>query len=166
MELKSAWHQREGRGKEWGGNELKGIRVSIMCAGHYNSFVNPHKYYVLPFLATFVLIIHATYYATLLQAPECHPPHGRGRAPQSPPSSFTSRGGRRRDNDTATRRATRDASSDSSTIATRYGPSVMPDTSTLLERILVQSQRHCESHGWTTRCGCNLKGCRRRCRTW
>jgi hypothetical protein len=49
------------------------------------------------------------------------------------------------------RRTTRAASSDSSTLATHRGPPVMPDTCTAPERILVESPRHCESHGWTAR---------------
>jgi hypothetical protein len=51
----------------------------------------------------------------------------------------------------AARKAARAASSDSSTLATRRGPPVMPDVCTAPERILVQSPRHCPSHGWTAR---------------
>ncbi|PUZ53227.1 hypothetical protein GQ55_5G036500 [Panicum hallii var. hallii] len=55
------------------------------------------------------------------------------------------------DDDAATPRATRAASSDSSTLATGRGPPVMPDTCTAPERILVESPHHCESHGCITR---------------
>ncbi|PVH36951.1 hypothetical protein PAHAL_6G207200 [Panicum hallii] len=80
----------------------------------------------------------------LLRAPVCRPRRGRGRGagfagrgPRSPSSSFAS--------------PTRAASSDSSSLATRRGPPVMPGTCTAPECILVESLRHCESHEWTAR---------------
>lgn len=53
----------------------------------------------------------------------------------------------RRDSGAAARRATRAASSDSDTLATRYGPLIMPDTCTAPEHILVLLPCHCKSHG-------------------
>jgi hypothetical protein len=95
--------------------------------------------------------------AELLRAAVLRPRRGKGRGasfatrgPRSPPSSFASRGGRCRD-DAAAHRATIAASSDSSTLATCHGPPMKPDTCTAPERILVESPRHCESHGWTAR---------------
>ncbi|RLM80212.1 hypothetical protein C2845_PM12G09060 [Panicum miliaceum] len=96
--------------------------------------------------------------AELLRAPVRRPRRGKGRGagfagrgPRSLPSGFASRGGRCCDDGAAARRATRAASSDSSTLATRRGPPVMLDTCTTPKRILVESPRHCKSHGWTAR---------------
>jgi hypothetical protein len=71
----------------------------------------------------------------LLRAPARRSRRGKGRASRR----------------AAARKAARAASSDSSTLATRRGPPVMPDVCTAPERILVQSPRHCPSHGWTAR---------------
>ncbi len=53
-----------------------------------------------------------------------------GRGPRSPPSGFARHGGQRRDDGPTACRTTRADSPNSSTLATRYGPPVMPDTCT------------------------------------
>jgi hypothetical protein len=77
----------------------------------------------------------------LLRALARYPRRGRGRA------GYARRGSLRNDGAAAPKAA----SKDSSTLAARCGPLVMPDNCTAPDRFLVEPMHHCDSHGLTAR---------------
>ncbi|CAN6299521.1 unnamed protein product [Urochloa humidicola] len=81
---------------------------------------------------------------------------GRGQGPVSPPVGPSGlhgrRGGRRRTDIAAARRASwASSSSGDSSLAARRGLPIPPDSCIAPDRILVASPRHCATHGWNGR---------------